>query len=53
MMATQIKKRHACLMIAIMRNMANTAAIIKNSGELVNSGIIDLIPCQSLENTRF
>ena len=36
----------------MMRNMANTAAIIKNIGELMNSGIIDSIPCQSLENTR-
>ena len=53
MMAIQIKKRHACLMIVIIRNIAKTAAIIKNIGELMNSGITDLIPCQSLENTRF
>jgi hypothetical protein len=40
-MAIQIKKRHACLMITIMRNMATMAAIIKKGGELMNSGIID------------
>ena len=37
--AIQITKRNACLMIPIMRSTANMAAIIKNSGELINSGI--------------
>ena len=38
-MAIQIKRRNAPLMIAIRRKMPSMAAIIKNMGEVINSGI--------------
>ena len=37
--AIQIKKRAVCLMIPMRMNIASTAAIIKNIGEVINSGI--------------
>ena len=40
-METQIRRRTARFAIPITRNMTNIAAIIKNGGELINSGITD------------
>ena len=39
----QINKRVACLIMPITRNIANTATIIKNGGELINSGMANSI----------
>ena len=43
-MTIQIKRRNAPLTIAITRKIPSIAAIIRNMGELMNSGIMDGIP---------
>ena len=45
MMEIQINKRVACLIMPITRNIANTATIIKNGGELINSGMANSMSC--------
>lgn len=47
-MAIQMKRRSALLIMAIRSNIPSIAAIIKNIGELVNSGIINVIPLFNL-----
>ena len=44
----QMRKRIACLIMPIMRNMANIAAIIRNGGELMNSGIANSMSCVAM-----
>ena len=50
--AIQIKKRAVCLKIPMRINIASTAAIIKNIGELMNSGITASISVRFIVRIR-